>query len=67
MCYRGWVVKIATFLSTTESIASDFSPVIINISTKALLDTNFGLRFNENTSFLEFEFSLRVQFKYAIL
>ena len=38
-------MKIATFLSTTESIASDFSPVIINISKKALLDTNFGLRF----------------------
>ena len=39
------VVKIATFLSITESIASDFSPVIINISKKTLLDTNFGLRF----------------------
>ena len=39
------VVKIATFLSTKESIASDFSAVIINISKIALLDTNFGLRF----------------------
>ncbi|CAH3183984.1 unnamed protein product, partial [Porites lobata] len=39
------VVKIATFLSTTESIESDFSPVIINISKTALLDTNFGLHF----------------------
>ena len=28
-----------------ESIAWDFSPVIINISKIALLDTNFDLRF----------------------
>ena len=33
-------MKIATFLSTKESIMSDFSPVIINISKKALIDTN---------------------------
>ena len=39
------VVKIATFLSTTESIASDFSLVITNISKIELLDTNFGFRF----------------------
>ena len=39
------VEKIATFLSTMESIASDFSPVIINISKIELLDTNFGFRF----------------------
>ena len=38
-------MKIATFLSTTESIMSHFSPVIINICKKALLDTNFGLCF----------------------
>ena len=56
-------MKIAKFLSTTESIVLDFSPVIINISTKALLDTNFGLRFNENASFLEFEFTLRVHLR----
>ena len=39
------VVKIATFLWTTESIASDFSLVITNISKIELLDTNFGFRF----------------------
>ena len=43
-------MKIATFLSTTESIASDFSPVIMNISKKALLDTVSRLIFNENAS-----------------
>ena len=46
---------------TTKNIALDFSPVIINFSRMALLDTNFGLRFlgflfNENPSFLECEF-----------
>ena len=41
---RHRVSGIATFLSTTESIASHFSPVIINISKKALFDTNFDLR-----------------------
>ena len=43
------VVKIAKFLSTTETIASDFSPVIIlkihYTSKIALLDSNFGRRF----------------------
>ena len=34
-----------TFLSTVESIMLDFSPVIINIFKKVLLDTNFGLCF----------------------
>ena len=58
-------MKIATFLSTMESIARDFIPKIINIYKIALLDRNFGLHFlgfvmNENASFLEFEFRLRV-------
>ena len=48
-------MKIATFLSTTESIASDFSPVIMNISKKALLDTVSRLIFNENASLVPME------------
>ena len=61
------VVKIATFLSTAESIASDFSLVIKIFPNSALryqLWPSFSLLlFNENASFLEFESKLRVHFK----
>ena len=62
------VLKIATFLSTTVSIALDFRPVIINISNIALLDTNFGLHFlgfylTKNASFSEFWVQVKSTFQ----
>ena len=57
-------MKIATFLSTMKSIASDFRPLIIDISKiysalRYQLWSSFSqLLFNENASFLEFEFRL---------
>ena len=59
-------MKIVTFLSTTESIVSDYvySSVIIEISKIVLLDTNLGLHFFWLLSFVKMlHFGICVQVK----